>query len=292
MDKKTLLCFGFGFCASTLAKILSPRRWRVMGTHKRNAVAPGELQFNENHPLAEEVVGKATHVLFSIPPQREGDPAYRFHGEQLAKSANLRWAGYLSTTGVYGDCRGAWIDESRPPAPASAEAKRRLTAERNWRRLFAATGVAFQIFRLPGIYGAGRSQLERCLKGKARLIITEPNHFFSRIHAEDVAATLKASMGKPRNGAVYNVCDDEPAAGNEVVKYACKLLGLPLPPSAHWRSLKPPVLRFYSESRRIGNRLIKSELGVKLKYPNYRRGLEALARAIRQESAPSSVSKS
>ena len=286
MANKTLLCFGFGLCAAELAKLLPADGWRVIGTHRS-----ARLRFNERTPLPEAVVRRASHVLFSIPPSADGDLARRMHGMALAASPNLRWAGYLSTSGVYGDCRGEWVDESRRPNPQSPPARRRLAAERAWAESFAPTDVAFHIFRLAGIYGLGRSALERCLAGVARRIVAAPNHFLCRIHAEDVAQTLKASISRPRDGAVYNVADDEPAPSAKVVEYACELLGMPPPPARDWRTLAA-ARRFYEESRRLSNRLIKTELGVHLKHPNYRQGLRALASAIKAEAVSSSSAKS
>lgn len=285
--KKTLLCFGFGLCAAELAKILAAD-WEVIGTHRDRSPL-----FNDHHPLDEAVIKRASHVLLSIPPSENGDPSLRLHGAALASSPRLQWAGYLSTVGIYGDCYGEAVDESRSPNPTSPQSKRRLAAERAWGELFAPTAVAFHIFRLAGIYGVGRSALVRCLNGTAERVIGHP---LCRIHAEDVAQTLKASIAKPRNRAIYNVADDQPTPTAEVVEYACRLLGLPPPPKRDWRQLPPHrlrvVRRFYTECRRLTNGLIKNELGVRLKYPNYKSGLEALASAIKADAAAANRVKS
>jgi len=269
MNKKAILCFGFGFSASYLAKIM--KQWEFIGTSR--TAKQGRLIFNQTTPLPDTIIQQASHVLFSIPPDENGDLAFRLHHKQIASSPNLKWAGYLSTSGVYGDCKSNWIDETAPPNPISTQAKRRLNAEQQWGNLFANSKINFQIFRLPGIYGPTRSVLEKILNGTARRIRTH-NHFNCRIHVEDIAQTLRASILKPNNKAVYNVVDDEPAPNHKVVEYAAKLMGVKPPPFTKVPNLASQ--RFYLESRRIKNERIKSELGVKLIHPNYMAGLEAI----------------
>jgi nucleoside-diphosphate-sugar epimerase len=213
----------------------------------------------------------------SIPPDEQGDPANDLHGVDLACSAllpSLRWLGYLSTTGVYGTRNGGWVDETSALRPTGERGERRVKAEAQWGKLDA------HVFRLAGIYGPGRSAFDALRAGTARRI-DAGSQVFSRIHVDDIAAVLLASMAKPRPGAIYNVCDDEPAAQADVVAHAASLLGIEPPalvPLAE-AGLSPMARSFYADDKRVLNALIKSELGVTLAYPNYRVGLSAILAA-------------
>ena len=190
----------------------------------------------------------------------------------------LEWIGYLSTTGVYGDTGGAWVDESAVHRRrAAARGRRRVKAERGWRALGAAHGVPVHVFRLAGIYGPGRNAIASVRRGAAKRI-ERPGQVFSRIHVADIAQVLAASIARPRAGAIYNVCDDEPAPGADVVAHACALLGVAPPPPVPLADagLSPMARSFYADNRRVSNALIKEELGVELRYPDYRAGLAAL----------------
>ncbi len=189
----------------------------------------------------------------------------------------MKWVGYLSTTGVYGDRGGDWVDEDSPLEPTTARGQRRLEAERSWLRLHSDFGLPVHLFRLAGIYGPGRNTLLNVRDGSAKRII-KPGQIFSRIHVEDIAGVLAASIAKPNPGRAYNVCDDEPCPPQEVVAFAADLLGLPLPPEIPFEQaeLSPMAKSFYADSKRVSNRRIKTELGYKLIYPNYRDGLRAL----------------
>jgi nucleoside-diphosphate-sugar epimerase len=215
-------------------------------------------------------------LVVSAPPDSGGDPGARLLGEAIAESG-IRWIGYLSTTGVYGDCEGRWIDETAPERPQTEASRLRLAAEREWLRLGEETGRSTQVFRLSGIYGPGRNALANLRNGAARRIV-KPGQVFNRIHVDDIVSTLLASMDRPRAGAVYNLADDEPAPPQDVIAYAASLLGREPPPEIPFEeaALGPVAARFYGENKRIANRLLKDELGVKLAYPNYREGLNAL----------------
>ncbi len=289
MDAIRLFIFGFGDTAQQLARAARPRGCTAIGTvrsaDKLQALRAGgheTLRFASDAPLQDPALAFAgiTHLLCSIPPDAAGDPALTAHADDLARHApGLRWIGYLSTTGVYGDHGGAWIDESTPAAPTSDRARRRLAAERQWLDLGARLTVATHIFRLPGIYGPGRSALDQVRAGTARRI-ARAGQVFSRIHIADIAATVLASMQQPRPGAIYNVADDEPSPQADVVAFACTLLGVPPPPLVDYAaieaSLSPMARSFYAESRRVRNTLIKRELGVTLAFPTYREGLRAI----------------
>jgi nucleoside-diphosphate-sugar epimerase len=219
------------------------------------------------------VLAQATHILASAAPDAGGDPFLRAVPD-LAR-AQAAWVGYLSTTGVYGDHQGAWVDERTPLTPQSDRGRQRVLAEGQWR----ATGLPVHIFRLAGIYGPGRGPFEKVRDGTARRII-KPGQIFSRIHVEDIAQVLAASIARPNPGAAYNVCDDNPCPPEDVIAHAARLLGLPDPPGVPFDAVKatmtPMALGFYSESKRVRNDRIKTELGVRLRYPDYPQGLAAL----------------
>lgn len=287
-----LFCFGFGTTAAVLAHRLKAEGWRLAGTARKrekvNALtAQGIEAYHFDAPLAHaaKALAGTTHILVSTPPTVDGDPALTHHVHDLSSlMPRPQWVGYLSTTGVYGDHQGGWVDEETPVAPSSERAKRRIAAEHAWAAWGAAVSVPVHIFRLAGIYGPGQNQLVSLREGKARRIV-KPGQVFSRIHVEDIATVLEASIAKPNPGAIYNVCDDEPVPPHEVVEYAAKLLNIDLPPAEPFeeaaRSLSDMALSFYTESKRVKNDRIKRELGVKLGYPTYREGLNALLRDAR-----------
>jgi nucleoside-diphosphate-sugar epimerase len=279
--ERRLFCFGFGFSARALARRLAAEGWAVAGTYRtpesRDAlVAAG---FSDLHAFdnAGAALAGTTHILSSVPPSAEGDPVLLRYANAIAALPGLEWAGYLSTTGVYGDTGGAVADETSPCRPTSARAERRVAAETAWRNLDA------HIFRLAGIYGPGRNTLRDVQAGRARRI-GKPGHKFSRIHVEDIAGVLRASIAKPAPGATYNVCDDEPAEQAEVVDFACAMLGVEPPPLIPFETARAEMsemaLSFWADNRRVDNSRIKAELGVELIYPTYREGLTALAREL------------
>lgn len=293
-DAKTLFCFGLGYAAERLAHALRAEDWRVCGT-MRDPARDGEraerlkasgfevFAFDGTRALAEtRALEAATHVLLSIPPDDNGDPAWNFHGAALARSKRLEWLGYFSTTGVYGDRDGAWVDEDddlRPPLvdKHGARTQQRVDAERAWLDLHRESGVAVHIFRLPGIYGPGRSAIDQLRAGTAKRI-DKPGQFFSRIHVDDIAGALRASIARPKAGTTYNVCDDEPAPAHAVVEYAAQLLGMTPPPLEPFdpQRMSPMALSFYRENRRVANARLKNDLGYALRYPTYRDGLRAI----------------
>jgi nucleoside-diphosphate-sugar epimerase len=278
-----LFCFGLGYTARTLARRLAARGWEVRGTTRRPdraaALAAEEgwrmFLFDRARPLADPATALAgvTHVLTSIAPDEAGDLVLDRHGPDLRTLPSLAWVGYLGTTAVYGDRQGAWVDETTPIEPTLARADRRARAEAAW----LASGLPAHVFRLAGIYGPGRNALVNLRDGTARRIV-KPGQVFSRIHVEDIAAVLEASMAHPRPGAIYNVCDDEPAPPQDVVTFAAGLLGMPPPPEQPYATadLSPMARTFYKDNRRVRNERIKRELGVQLTYPTYREGLRTL----------------
>ncbi len=276
----TLLCFGFGYSAATLAARLKPRGWAIRGTTRKpeklasmRAEGIEPLVFDRDRPLPPAAFAGVTHLLTSVAPDEIGDPILDIHLGDLAALPGLAWAGYLGTTAVYGNHDGGWVDETTPIEPTIARADRRAKAEAAWQ----ASGLPTHIFRLAGIYGPGRNAIVNLRHGKARRIV-KPGQVFSRIHVEDIARTLEASIARPRPGAIYNVCDDEPSPPQDVITFAAALLGVEPPPELSYATAElPPMARtFYRDNRRVANDLIKRELGVKLAYPTYREGLRAL----------------
>ena len=267
----TLLSIGHGYSAQYLARRLVAQGWTVVGT-TRSAEKADIFRAQGIEPLLlpgplSPALARATHVLTSVAPDAGGDPILRAHADEL-RAATPVWAGYLSTTAVYGDHAGGWVDEDTPLTPATARGQARVEAEAAW----AALGLPLHIFRLAGIYGPGRGPFEKVRDGTARRII-KPGQVFSRIHVEDIAQVLDASIRHPHPGAVYNLCDDDPAPPEDVIKHAAALLGLPVPPAIPYdeSDLTP-----YAESKRVRNDRMKRDLGVKLLYPTYRDGLAAL----------------
>jgi nucleoside-diphosphate-sugar epimerase len=289
-----LFVFGLGYCGLEIAKLARAAGWRVAGTCRTREKAD-ELKrlgfeahlFDGTAALPAAAIGKATHVLCTIAPGTAGDPVLKTSALALR---DARWLGYLSTTGVYGDHAGGWVDEETPAQPTQPRSVGRLATERAWQAMGMEAGSAVDIFRLPGIYGPGRSAIDQVKAGAARRI-DKPGQVFSRIHVEDVAGTVLLALSRARAGAIYNVADDLPAATAEVVAFACELLGKPVPPTVPWDEVAPtmsPMARsFYAENRRVKNDKIKNELGVVLRYPTYKEGLRAIALGERHSSGAS-----
>ena len=269
---KHLFCFGFGFTAEHLAKILPRDEWRISGTTRKSEGLAAMAALDVRGYIFDQlqlIPTSVTHVLASIPPHEAGDPVVMKFADQLARP--FAWTAYLSTTGVYGDRQGGVVTEESELAPTSDRARRRVLAESQWQPFKA------HIFRLPGIYGPGRNQLDSLRDGTAKRIV-KAGQIFSRIHVEDIAGILAASMARPIAGRVYNVADDEPCPPQDVVTYAAALLGVQPPPEVAYEdaSLSPMARSFYDDSKRVSNARVKGELGYVLKYPNYRVGLKAL----------------
>ena len=276
----TLLSFGHGYSARALTKLLLPKGWRVIGT-TRSAEKADELRASGVEPFIwptddmSAAIKAADHILISAGPNEDGDPTLNLLRDQIAqKGSALRWVGYLSTTGVYGNFDGAWVDETTPLNPTTKRGQARKNAEEEWSEI---PDLPLHIFRLAGIYGPGRGPFSKVRKGTARRIIKE-GQVFSRIHVDDIAQILAASIAQPNVGAAYNMCDDDPAPPQDVIAYAADLLGLPVPPAIAFEDAEftPMARSFYAENKKVRNDRIKSELGVKLLYPTYREGLQAL----------------
>lgn len=285
-----LMCFGLGFSARVLAARLAAKGWSVTATSRSvdgaaaiRAMGYRAAVFDGSRPLPETALDGVTHAVVSAPPDADGDPVLRQHAAAFAARARqFRWIAYLSTTGVYGDHAGALVTEETPLTPNTERGHRRLLAETQWLALWRGHGLPVHIFRLAGIYGPGRNQLLSLLDGTAKRVIKQ-GQIFSRIHVEDIANVLEASIARPNPGGAYNVCDDEASPPQDVVAYGAALLGLPAPPAIAFEQaeLSPMARSFYADSKRVSNARLKQELGVRLSYPTYREGLAAIARGMR-----------
>ncbi len=287
--EKRLFCFGLGYSARALAGRLEPGEWSVAGSAMTEegtaALERNGFQahlFDGNTPLAAGVLGGATHILISIPPDAIGDPVLRHHGRDMAALEGLEWVGYLSSTGVYGDSGGRQVDESSALKPTSDRSRRRAAAEAAWLDLAGTAGLPVHVFRLAGIYGPGRSVFGRLRNGEARRI-EKTGHLFGRIHVDDVAGVIEASMARPSPGAFYNVTDDLAAEASVVTAFACGLLGIAVPPPVAFddaaKEMSAMALSFWRDNRLVANTKIKNELGVTLRYPDYKVGLRAVLAA-------------
>ena len=280
-DRPRLFCFGLGYAARRFAATLSAEDWRIAGTSREDlaeisALGHEAYPFNGEAPMAEpaRALAGTTHLLVSVPPDAEGDPVLRHHRAEISSLPDLVWIGYLSTTGVYGDRGGGWVDETSHRRPSGTRGRRRVKAEDAWLALWRRRALPVHVFRLAGIYGPGRNALETVRAGQARRIV-KPDQVFSRIHVDDIATILCASIARPNPGARYNLADDEAAPPQDVIAQAAALHGVEPPPEIPFdqADLSEMARSFYGENKRVSNRRIKDELGVKLRWPNYRAGL-------------------
>lgn len=276
-----MLVFGHGYSAGFLTPLLTARGWQVTGTTRddpdRVAAAGAEpLLWPGSEDALRTAITQADAILVSAAPGRDGDPVLAAFRDDLAR-ARPRWLGYLSTTGVYGDRDGGWVDEDSVLDGSGARGQARIAAEADWQDLARTHDLPLHIFRLAGIYGPGRGPFQKVRDGTARRII-KPGQVFSRIHVEDIAQVLMASIDAPAPIGIYNVCDDDPAPPQDVIAHAATLLGLPLPPAVPFdqADMTPMARSFYGDSKRVRNDRIKRNLGVTLRYPDYRSGLAAL----------------
>lgn len=289
-----IVIFGLGFTSEAfwrfassrfeagLATVRTPEKAARLTSRTLDVAILNEHQADDK--IAEEL-NRADCVLVSIGPDQNGDPVLRRFADGIAKSPSIKWIGYLSTIGVYGDHQGAWVDESAPLNPSHQRTENRVRVEKEWLALGERSGKPVQIFRLAGIYGPGRNAI-RNLEERAQRIV-KPGQVFNRTHVEDIAQVLLASMAKPRAGAIYNVCDDEPAPPQDVLLYAAELTGRTPPPEVPFEQavMSEMARSFYADNKRVKNDRIKQELGVTLRYPTYREGLQALYAAGEGRSA-------
>ena len=278
-----LLCFGYGFSARHLVPLLLAEGWTASATTRSEDVPEANrIKFINFDAVLDSHLSKASHVLLSVPPGESGDPVLIRYHHLLSRAAHLKWIGYLSTTGVYGDTAGTWATEASSLNPTNRRSRYRVAAEASWLDLHKNYDLPIHIFRLAGIYGTGRSSLDQVRSGRAQRII-KPGHKFSRIHAADIATVLLASINAPNPGQFYNVCDDEPASQADVVTFACNLLGASVPALVEFeeaaKTMSPLAKSFWQDNRLVDNSRIKDELNVDLAYPNYRAGLSEIYNA-------------
>ena len=271
-----LLIFGLGYCGTAVADAARAARFEVMGT-ARHASAAGSVPFEAAAPA----IAAATHLLSTVPPDPQGDPMLARYADAIATAPHLRWIGYLSSTVVYGDRGGGWVDEDTPPAPSQERGHRRLAAETAWGG-FAGTS-AVDVFRLAGIYGPGRSAFDGLRSGQARRIV-KPGHAFGRIHRDDIAAAVLSAMRQDLTPGrrIFNLTDDTPAETATVIEEAALLLGVPPPPAVAFADAVPAMSTmarsFWAENRKVASRKTQSMLALTWRYPSYREGLRAILR--------------
>lgn len=272
----TLLSIGHGYSAQALEPLLLPRGWTIIGTTRNPAKAQAMAERGvtplvwPGNPLP---LGSATALLVSVAPGEE-DPVLAAHGTEISRASHLRWVGYLSTIGVYGDQQGGWVDETTPPNATSTRARARIHAETAWQEVCTKAGVRLHIFRLAGIYGPGRGPIAKLREGRAQRVV-KPGQYFSRIHQADIGQALDCAMQSEIGSRIYNLCDDHPAPPQDVLAFAAQLAGVPVPPEVPFEKadLSPMARSFYADSKRVRNDRIKQELGLKLLYPDYESGL-------------------
>ncbi|HDS1086742.1 TPA: epimerase, partial [Stenotrophomonas maltophilia] len=272
-----------GWSGCVLATQLQARGVHVVGTVRDPSSAPDDgLLRHQLHadtppsPALLDEIAQAEAVLCSVPPDAEGDPALRLLLPALQGSPALRWVGYLSSTSVYADRAGGWINETSVADATETTGVRRLLAEAQWLALAEQRGIASAVFRLPGLYGPGRNALLQLAEGRARHVI-RPGLAFNRLHVEDLAAVIIASMQRPAHRGLYLPSDDEPAPPQDVLAFAAKLGGFAMPPAVAWDdpTLSPTLRRFYESNKRIDSRGTRQALGWKPRFPTYREGLRA-----------------
>lgn len=277
---KTCLIFGLGYSAKAWAKHLVAQGWQVAGTTRSvenfsaiQDIGATPLVWGDDQII--DWINASTHLLISVGPTADGDPTLAAYHTPISQcAAQFDWVGYLSTTGVYGDRNGGWVDETSQLLGVTKRGLARVKAEEEWGSI---ANLPLHIFRLAGIYGPNRGPFSKVLSGSARRIV-KANQVFNRIHVDDIAQTLMASVNAPNPGSAYNVCDDDAAPPQDVIDFAAHLLGRPSPPSEDFETadMTPMAKSFYAESKRVRNDKIKDELGVVLKYPDYKTGLQAL----------------
>lgn len=284
---KRLFFAGYGYTAQALKRRLDGAGWRFAGS-TRSAERAASLEANGVAPtvwagdaaMDFETLAAASHLLVSAPPGEAGCPVLVHGARAIAESGGLRWIGYCSTNGVYGDHEGGWVDEDAPLRATSPRARRRIAAEEAWRAFASARGIDLVIFRLPGIYGPGRSAFDSLRDGSARRVV-KPGQVFSRAHVDDIAAAIAAAIDRPQAHDLYNIADDEPAPPQDVVEYAARLLGVAPPPLVAFEEadLSEMAKSFYADNKRVSNARMKDALAVSLRYPTYREGLEGILAA-------------
>ena len=287
-NSKKLFCFGYGYVAEHLSNALyeSGDEWKVVGTTtdteklalmRENGIKT--FLFSDKMPFSDPIAALdgVTHILISTPPNHGGDIVFQAHARDILQIPTVEWIGYLSSTAVYGNRDGEWVDETAELRPTSERGSKRAKAEIQWLKMRRIAQIPINIFRLSGIYGIGRSAIDTVRAGNARRIHKE-GHAFNRVHVEDIVQALIASMKQPKPGDIYNLADDDPSPSHKLIEYACQLLGKDVPTLINFEDadMAPMATSFYKDNKRISNLKIKDKLGIKLKYPDYKSGLNAV----------------
>lgn len=280
MADRHLIVFGIGYTGAALLREAGRIGLRATGVSRSPDGAT--VAFGD----AARLIAEATHLIATAAPAEDGDPVLARYATPIAASSTLRWLGYMSTTGVYGDRGGAWVDEATPPAPRSDRARRRVAAEERWREI--AAGRALDLFRLAGIYGPGRSALDDLREGRARRV-RKPGHVFGRIHRDDIVQAVLAAVQQdlPPGMRVLNLSDNEPAESADVIAEAARLLGQPPPPALPFDEAAPGMSAmarsFWDEDRKVASVATQAALGIAWRHPSYREGLAAIFAEQRQQ---------
>jgi nucleoside-diphosphate-sugar epimerase len=281
MAKHHLLIFGLGYSGRAIAKAAMQAGFAVTATSRTPPLPPEPGITIIPFDAAEPAIAAGTHIIATAAPDEHGDPILARYAAQITAAPDLNYIGYLSTTGIYGDQNGGWVDEDTQPNPQSPRAQRRIAAEQGWSKFAQTHTKVIHIFRLAGIYGPGRSMFDDLRAGTARRVV-KPGHLFGRIHRDDIAQGVLAAMQRPvQPGAtIFNFADDEPAASADVVVEAAKLLNIPPPDPVPYeqatQKMSSMALSFWSENRRVSAEKTKAALNLAWKYPTYREGLRAI----------------
>ena len=286
--QKKLFCFGYGYVAEHLATELKRQdpTWQICGTtrdlDKLNLMREDGIKaylYSDETPFHDPllILNGVTHILISIPPNKQGDVVFQTHARDILQIPSIEWIGYCSSTSVYGNRDGEWVDETSETRPSSERGSKRMRAESAWLKMRRIAFIPINIFRISGIYGIGRSAIDSVRAGNTRRIHKE-GHAFNRIHVDDIIQSMIASMSQPSPGDIYNLADNDPAPSHKLISYACELLGKEPSPMIEYEDvdMAPMARSFYKENKRVKNDKIKNKLGVTLKYPNYKSGLDAI----------------
>ena len=274
--KSKLIIFGGGYSGQRIANVARGLGVEVLCSRREKGSKGADFIFNKDNEVPNEIFEGATHILSCIPPLLNGeDPVLNKLKTQLLNSKQLRWVGYLSTTGVYGDTKGKWVDENTSPKPQQDRSIRRFSCEKEWMK----TNLPIQILRLPGIYGPKRSAFESILNGTSKMI-DKPGQVFSRIHVDDIAGSVLFLINlyeQGKNPSVVNISDNLPSNNLEVIEFAAKLAQKSLPSRIPFeiakKTMSPMALSFWQENRKVDNKLLCKELGYSLIYPDFKSGL-------------------
>jgi hypothetical protein len=268
---KHLFCFGLGYVSSFIINELDQSEWKISGSHTGNReIKSNEYIFNDQTYFDDAILEDVTHILISIPPSEDGDPVFLKYLDKIKRLPRLQWIGYFSSTSVYGDHQGNWVTEESQTDPSNVLGKNRLIAEKQWLN----SKLPVHIFRLSAIYGPGRSVIDTIKSGKAMRIFKE-NHYFSRIHVQDIAQIIKKSFNNKYIGDIFNLADDHPSPQHEMVEYGCSLLGIEPPELINFdqTNLTENLKRYYLSSKKVSNHKVKNLYKIDFIFPDYKKGL-------------------